>query len=116
MLSSLQAGLRAAPVGAKAALVTLGDQPGIQPTVVEAVIRSYADSGVSLIMPSYQRRRGHPWLIGRELWNRLLEMRPPDTPREFLNRRSGIIHYVEVDTASVVEDIDTPEDYLKLRP
>jgi molybdenum cofactor cytidylyltransferase len=116
MLSSLQVAIRNLSDDTAAALVTLGDQPSIESTVVEALVRSYRESGVSLILPSYQRRRGHPWLVARELWPRLLEMRPPATARDFIHRRSGIIHYVEVDTPSIVEDIDTPEDYLKSKP
>lgn len=116
MLSSLQRGLLEVPRPTDAAMIVLGDQPGIRRAVVEALIRSYRETGVSLIMPSYQRRRGHPWLVARELWPRLLEMQPPSTPRDFLNSRSGIIHYVEVNTASIVEDIDDPDEYSKLKP
>jgi molybdenum cofactor cytidylyltransferase len=116
MLSSLQLGLLSVPPATDTAMIALGDQPGIQQEVVEALVRSYHDTGISLIMPSFQRRRGHPWLVARELWPRLVEMRPPETPRDFLNRCSGVIHYVEVNTASIIEDIDNPEEYLKSKP
>jgi molybdenum cofactor cytidylyltransferase len=116
MLSSLQVGLRALPAEPRAALVVLGDQPAIELQVVSRLINAYAETGDSLIVPSYRHRRGHPWLVGRELWPRLCEMQPPETPRDFLHRRSGIIHHVEVDTASIFQDIDTPDDYLKSRP
>jgi molybdenum cofactor cytidylyltransferase len=116
MLSSLQLGLLSAPPAADTAMIVLGDQPGIQQEVVETLVRSHNNTGVSLIMPSFQRRRGHPWLVARELWPKLLEMRPPLTPRDFLNARSGIIHYVEVNTPSIVEDIDNPEEYVKFKP
>jgi molybdenum cofactor cytidylyltransferase len=116
MLSSLQLGLLSVSPGTDTAMIVLGDQPGIQEQVVAALVRSYKDTGISLIMPSFQRRRGHPWLVARELWPRLLEMRPPETPRDFLNRRSGVIHYVAVNTPSIVEDIDNPEEYLKSKP
>jgi molybdenum cofactor cytidylyltransferase len=116
MLSSLQLGLLSVLPTTDTAMIVLGDQPGIQHEVVEALIRSYNDTGASLIIPSFQRRRGHPWLVARELWPRLLEMRPPETPRDFLHRRSGIIHYVEVSTPSIVEDIDNLDEYVKSKP
>ena len=116
MLSSLQVGLLSVPPATDTAMIVLGDQPGIKQEVVEALIKCYIDTGTSLIMPSFQRRRGHPWLVARELWPKLLEMRPPETPRDFLNRRSGIIHYVGVNTPSIVEDIDNPDEYLKSKP
>jgi molybdenum cofactor cytidylyltransferase len=116
MLSSLQLGLLSVPPATDTAMIVLGDQPGIQQEVVESLIKSYKTTGSSIIMPSFQRRRGHPWLVARELWPKLLEMRPPETARDFLNRRGGIIHYVEVNTPSIVADIDNPEEYLKSRP
>jgi len=116
MLSSLQVGLRDLPAESPAALIVLGDQPTIEQGVVHGIIQAYTDCGASLIVPSYHHRRGHPWLVGRELWPRLLAMRPPETPRDFLHHRAGIIHYVEVDTPSIVQDIDTPDEYLNLRP
>ncbi|MFH1186137.1 MAG: nucleotidyltransferase family protein [Chloroflexota bacterium] len=116
MLSSLQIALRNLPPASRAALVVLGDQPSIQESVVDAVIRSHTESGASLVVPSYQRRRGHPWLVGREWWAEILEMQPTETPRDFLNRHSSAIHYVQTGSASILQDIDTPEEYLKSRP
>jgi CTP:molybdopterin cytidylyltransferase MocA len=43
-------------------------------------------------------------------------MRPPASLRDFLNRHADEIHYVELDSSSVLQDLDTPEDYLKSKP
>jgi CTP:molybdopterin cytidylyltransferase MocA len=61
-------------------------------------------------------RRGHPWLAARPLWSEILQMQSPQTPRDFLNRHAAQIEYVIVESRSVIEDLDTPEDYLKSRP
>jgi molybdenum cofactor cytidylyltransferase len=61
-------------------------------------------------------RRGHPWLVGSELWGELLSMTAPETPRDFLNRHALEIQYVEIDSDSIIKDIDTPEEYLNSRP
>ncbi len=116
MLGSLQAGLRAMPAESDAALITLGDQPQIEASTVQRIVSEYGKSKEPLIVPSYQRRRGHPWILGRTLWPEILEMRAPDSPREFLNRHASGIHYVEIDSASILQDLDTPEDYRKARP
>ena len=68
MLSSLQAGLRGCGPEWRAALVVLGDQPGIQEVVVRAVMERYRETSGLVVIPSYSRRRGHPWLVSRELW------------------------------------------------
>ncbi|MDI6696014.1 MAG: nucleotidyltransferase family protein [Anaerolineales bacterium] len=116
MILSLQAGLRSLSSRASAALVALGDQPQIQPEVIRRVIEVYHQGNALIVAPSYQMRRGHPWLIDRRLWSDLLELQPPYTPRDFLNAHQGEIAYVAVESDSVLRDLDTPEDYQRERP
>jgi molybdenum cofactor cytidylyltransferase len=116
MLRSIQCGLGAIKPEAQAALICLGDQPLVQVGSVQVILQEYEKTGPSLIVPSYQMKRGHPWLVARELWNEILEMKSPESPREFLNRHTKEIKYINVDTPSILADLDTPEDYLKLRP
>ncbi len=116
MLGSLQTGLRGLGLETEAGLVTLGDQPQIEAATVRAVTSEYGRSQAQLIVPSYQRRRGHPWLIARPLWAEVLEMKAPESPREFLNRHASEIRYVETESPSILQDLDTPEDYRKSRP
>lgn len=124
MLSSIQSGLHAVisstvPGPGKemaAALVALGDQPQVQESSVRLVCEAFLRTKSLLVVPSFQRRRGHPWLVARPLWEDLLEMHPPQTPRDFLNRYAEDISYVNVDHPSVLTDLDTPEDYQASRP
>jgi molybdenum cofactor cytidylyltransferase len=116
MLSSLQLGLTAMSAQVQAALIGLGDQPQVQETSVRLVCEAYRENKPQLVVPSFQMRRGHPWLIARPLWGELLELKPPESPRVFLNKHAGEIRYVEVDTPSILADLDTPEDYQKSHP
>jgi molybdenum cofactor cytidylyltransferase len=116
MLSSLQTGLREMRPAAGAALVALGDQPQIEETTVRQVARPYLDSTAPIVVPSYRMRRGHPWLVSRLFWKEILGMGPPETPRHFLDRHALDIHYVDVHSPAILEDLDSPEDYLLSRP
>ena len=116
MVHSLQAGLRALLASCEAVLMALGDQPQIQTGVVAALIGAYREGGAALIVPSYEMRRGHPWVIDRSLWPGVLALQPPASLRDFLRENAGQIQYLVVDTPSVLQDIDTPEDYQRLRP
>jgi molybdenum cofactor cytidylyltransferase len=118
MLSSLQTGLRAVreKTSADAALIVLGDQPQVQEGSVRAVVRRFVETESSLVVPSFQMRRGHPWLVARPLWDEILQMKSPQSPRDFLNRHASEIEYVDVDNPSILADLDTFEDYLKSRP
>jgi len=120
MLSSVQAGLlqlaEAGKPSAEATLIAPGDQPQVQERSVRLVMQAYLRSQAPIVIPSFQMRRGHPWLVGRAHWQEILCMRPPDSLRGFLNRHADEIRYVEVDDPGVLQDLDTPEDYLKSRP
>lgn len=111
MLSSLKAGLNALPGNIAAALVVLGDQPRIQPRVVGQVMMAYAEGRGRIVAPSYQMRRGHPILIDRRLWPEILGQPEDGSLRAVLNAHAGEIAYVNVDTDSVLGDVDTPDDY-----
>ena len=116
MLSSLQCGLKAMLEQSQAALVGLGDHPQMQEGSVRAICEAYQDSKSGLIVPSFQMRRGHPWLVTRPLWDEILKLKPPETMRDFLNKNSHAIQYVNLDTPTILADLDTPEDYEKSRP
>lgn len=116
MTFSLQAGIQALSGKSKAVLVVLGDQPQIKEHIVRAVMDEYRISEAPLIVPSYQMRRGHPWLVERSLWPELLAIRPPQTLRDFLSNRASQIHYLNVNTITVLQDLDTPEDYQQYVP
>lgn len=119
MLSSLQQGLRFLLVerpGVEAALVGLGDQPQVQAEIVQMICGRFWQGKPGLVVPSYRMKRGHPWIVARPLWEELLQLESPQSPREFLNEHAGEIAYVEVDTPSILSDLDTPQDYENFRP
>jgi molybdenum cofactor cytidylyltransferase len=115
MLSSVKAGLRALPSHLAAAMIVLGDQPRIQPRVVTQVLTTYAERAHDIVAPSYQRRRGHPILIDRRYWNEILALPPDGAPRDVINAHADRIAYVNVDTDSVLSDVDTPQEYAQER-
>lgn len=115
MLVSLQAGVKALADDIGAMLVALGDQPSVPVEAVRAVVEAYKASRARLVIPSYQMRRGHPWLVDRALWTDLLAMTPEQTMRDFLYGHEEEIQYVIVDSPGVLKDMDTPEDYDQLR-
>jgi len=114
MLSSIQCGLRdVMDKSFGAVMIGLGDQPQVEERSVRQIREACEQTGHPLIVPSFQMRRGHPWLVGREFWDEILLMKPPQTPRNFLLRHAEKIHYVEVDNASILADLDTPDEYSK---
>jgi molybdenum cofactor cytidylyltransferase len=116
MLSSVKVGINNLRFDSNAALIVLGDQPQIEVEVVRKIIVKYDTTNAKIIVPSYKMHRGHPWLIDRYFWGEIIDLNPLNTLREFINKHQDTITYVNVDTPSILEDLDTPEDYLLHRP
>ena len=111
MLSSIQAGFKALPTDADAAVVMLGDQPFLPAKVVDAVIEAYRTSGKGIVIPVFRGRRGHPVLVDMRYRDEVLELDPADGLRRLMRTHPGDIHEVDVDDANILRDMDTPEDY-----
>jgi molybdenum cofactor cytidylyltransferase len=101
--------------GREGALICLGDQPQTEEGNVRKVCEGFRQNRSKIVVPSYQMRRGHPWLIARELWDEILQLRAPKSMRDFLNAHKDEIFYVECDSPTILQDLDTPADYLKYK-
>jgi len=118
MTRSLQVGLRALEPQAalRAALVALGDQPGIPVVVVRRLLRAWAQEPDAVWHPEHGGRRGHPWVLPRRAWPALLAW-PPDAPvRDFLRGLDLPQRRLPVATPAIHRDVDTPADYAAQRP
>jgi molybdenum cofactor cytidylyltransferase len=116
MIDSIKVGLDTLPKEAEAVLIALGDQPQIQSDTVDIILGAYLSGRFPIILPSYQMRRGHPWLIQRNYWRDILRIQPPGTMRDFFTLHEKVIHYETVNNASILMDLDTPSDYQNQKP
>ena len=115
MLSSIQTGLAALGPEVSAALIGLGVQPQVQIETVRRICSTFFQTEHPLVIPSFQGRRGHPWLAARSVWPEILALPASHTPRQFLRAQAGQIEYVTADE-SALQDLDTPEEYNRQRP
>jgi len=115
MLSSIQTGLAALDSHTCAALIGLGDQPQVLEETVRRICAIFVQTGSPLVIPSFKNHRGHPWLAARTLWPKILALPISVTPRQFLNSYTGQVEYFAADQ-SILQDLDTPEDYTRQRP
>ncbi|MEV7990481.1 nucleotidyltransferase family protein [Streptomyces sp. NPDC086077] len=111
MGSSLRAGLDSlAGTGARAALVSLVDQPGIGPEAVARVLDAYTDVS-SLVSASYDGVRGHPVLFGAAHWTGVAATATGDRgARGYLKEHAGRLRLVECGDVARPYDIDTEAD------
>ncbi|MCD9873350.1 nucleotidyltransferase family protein [Streptomyces guryensis] len=115
MGTSLRAGLDSlAGTGARAALVSLVDQPGIGPEAAGRVLAAHRDE-TSLVSAAYDGVRGHPVLFGRVHWAGIAETATGDRgARAYLKAHESAITLVECGDVAQPYDIDTEADLVHL--
>jgi nicotine blue oxidoreductase len=97
--ASLRCGLAALGPDAAAAVVVLADGPNVAPEAVERVLAAWRSDG-GIAAASYAGERGHPLVLGRDVWR--------DVPDEGL--RDVQVTLVPCDDLGAPGDVDTPED------
>lgn len=111
MGSSLRAGLASLDgTDARAALVSLVDQPGIGPAAVVRVLAAY-EGGNSLVSAAYEGTRGHPVLFGAAHWAGIAATASGDRgARAYLKEHLPSVRLVECADVAEPYDIDTEAD------
>lgn len=115
LTTSLQAGLRAVggPPEAQAAVVLLGDEPGVNRSAILSVLRAWRSSRRPLVRTRYRDRPGHPVLVDRAVFSAALGL---PAGEDVWSRLSSTFDIEEVpisDEAPV--DVDRPEDLAAAR-
>lgn len=118
MRDSVELGLRAirqrfAPTDEDAWLLIPADHPLLEAEVLDGLLERWRLGDCEALMPTFDRKRGHPTLLS---WS--LAARVEQLPREVgVNSllRSPTTRVIELPTAreSVLTDLDTPEDYAR---
>ena len=111
MLSSAQCALLHVEDEADAYLFALGDQPQIQPLVVNALIQAAEQSDRGIVLPICEGKRGHPLLVKSRHKTYILDLPLTGGLNQLLDLNQSDILEVEVESAAILQDIDTPEDY-----
>ena len=116
--TSLRAGLAAADPAADAAVILLGDQPGVTPDSIRAVVEAFraAPGGVGTpeaVQAAYGGRPAHPTLFARAVWDEVVG-EGDHGARDWLRKHPGRRLLVEVG-GEPPADVDTPDDYELMR-
>lgn len=111
MAASLRAGIRAVPPHATGALIALGDMPLLQPADYDRLLAARTPEALA-VLPLYDGRRGHPVLLARALFPRVLTLTGDQGARRLLTER-----VVEVPGfgEAVLRDVDDEDGLRRLR-
>jgi molybdenum cofactor cytidylyltransferase len=110
MASSIRAGVGALLPDTSAAVVTLADQPLLDPVVVARVVARWREATARAVAVAYTDARGHPVLFDAALFSALMALRGDRGARALLDDLGSDLATVVVDGAQPL-DVDTPEAF-----
>jgi molybdenum cofactor cytidylyltransferase len=106
--SSIAAALSAVDPRCEVLVLMLGDQPGVTPATVQALLDGRGDAPLAVCR--YDDGRGHPLALHRSVFAQLANLHGDKGVWRLLDERAGDV--VDVPIAGPVPlDVDTPEDY-----
>jgi molybdenum cofactor cytidylyltransferase len=114
MSSSVKCGVKNAPAGAEAFMLLLGDQPFISPAIIDRVLDEYRKSKRGIVIPVYDKKRGHPVIFDAKYKPELLVIADRGA-KSVVNNHLQDLQEVGLDAPEILTDIDTPQDYQKAK-
>jgi len=114
MSTSVRAGIRACSPEARAALISLADQPLVGAEAVERLVGAF-EGGAEVAVATYEGEPRNPVIFSREVWPLLRrELSGDKGARVFLRRHPGLVTEVPCDDIADPADVDTVEDLRRL--
>ncbi|HEY1614649.1 MAG TPA: nucleotidyltransferase family protein [Rhizomicrobium sp.] len=114
--TSLRSGIRALPDSTEAALILLGDMPGITPATLDRLIAAYApQEGRCICVPVHDGIRGNPVLWDRRFFAEMAAIGGDKGARHLMAKYGQLVCEVESLDAGPLIDIDTPQALARWR-
>jgi len=112
MAESARTGLDAVSSGSTGILLCLADHPLVTPGTMWSLADLHAKHPESIIIPSFNRRRGHPTLFPVGI---IRDIGAQHTMRDVISAHEREIVYMNTDDEGILLDMDTMEDYERIR-
>ncbi len=110
MGSSVRTGVSAVGDDVDGVLVALADMPWVSSAVIDRLLDAFSPDGdLSIYIPMFGRKRGNPVLWGSRHFPELRQLSGDVGGKSLFHRHAEAICYVDVESAAVNIDIDTPK-------
>ncbi|GAI07868.1 unnamed protein product [marine sediment metagenome] len=114
--TSIIAGLNLIDKRAKAVMIALADQPGINSKVIDKLIQEFHRHNKGIGIPTYRGNRGHPVIFSIKYKGAFLKLTGDVGGREIIGEHRYDILEIPVDSKGINVDVDTLSDYEQLIP
>jgi len=114
-LSSIHAALRSLPEGTQGMLLCLVDHPLVSAALVDALVRTFLETRAPVVLPMFERRRGHPVIFAAAVYEELLRA-PMDTgARAVVWAHNSDLQEVSTTEEGCVVNLNDPDALLKAK-
>ncbi len=114
--TSLKRGLAALPPDIDGAIVCLGDMPLVAGRDLDRLIAAFNPlEGRAIVVPTRRGKRGNPVLWARRFFAEMAEVAGDVGAKHLIGEHAESVAEVEMDSDSVLVDIDTPDALAELR-
>ncbi|USG59718.1 molybdopterin-binding/glycosyltransferase family 2 protein [Sneathiella marina] len=114
--SSLKTGFRALSKQYDGILVCLGDMPFVKAELFNQLINAFdVEEGRSIIVPTYQGKRGNPVLIASLFAADVTRVTGDIGAKSLIAENEHVVFNLDINAKSIFTDIDTPEALVNLQ-
>ena len=113
--SSLKVGIKNLPYDAAYFFIYPVDYPLIQEQTLKLLIEEAQAAHQQIVLPTYEGHGGHPVLISISLKEEFLSLKEDEPASHVIHHDPERVLRVPVKDFGVIQDVDTLEDYQKLK-
>lgn len=111
-MTSVHCGLSALTQDCSGVMVALGDQPALTVNDINFLVDAYNARGkAQVVMPTYKGNRGNPIIISEQSRQDISAGKRKLGCRRFIRDNPELVQMVEMNSPSVIIDLDTPQEY-----
>jgi molybdenum cofactor cytidylyltransferase len=108
--SSYRAGIAALNPKSEAIMIILGDQPGIQPDVINRMADEWRREKAVIALCSYQGRKGHPMIFAQPMFEQLTQLHGDKAAWKLVDANASRVQEVQFDLPFPA-DVNTAADF-----
>jgi molybdenum cofactor cytidylyltransferase len=113
--NSMKIGIRSANPLSNGYIFFVGDQPYLEPNVINSLIEEFRNGNKKIIVPRYSNEKGNPVVFHRDFRETLLNVPGDVGGRRIIEENSDQVKYIDFENSIFGKDIDTWEIYEEFR-
>jgi molybdenum cofactor cytidylyltransferase len=113
MGSSVKKGLESFSIIPDAVFITPADMPAIRKETIHKMAVAFKDHNI--VIPTYQGKKGHPVMLDKVYIEPCLQEQKEKVLYEVIEKNKKRIDFIPVEDEGILMDIDTMEDYERLK-